>query len=392
MTTITLKIKLNVTPEQSAAFLETVCKFTESFNRVSKIGWGQKRINGVELHKASYAGEKAVSSLPSQLIISSRMKATEALKAVRARIKKGRKGSLPQSKKCPIRYDARSATIKLAEGTASLLTLNRREKVTFSLPEYYASKKDWKVCSSDLCIDKHGKIFLHVVVENAAPKFQASGRVVGVDLGVNRPAVTSDNKFFGTRYWKEIENRNFRLKRVLQAKGTKSAKRHLVKLSRKVNRFRNDCDHVISKRIVDSAPIGSVIAIEDLTDIRDRVKARKKVRRRIHAWSFSRLKTYLVYKAEQQAIVVNFGDPRYTSQKCSSCGYTAKSNRKTQSFFCCSECRFSHNADLNAAKNIRNNYLASFGINGSASELSGLPVNQPIVANPAMASVTSSRL
>ena len=299
MVTITLKIKLNITPAQVSLFRATAAKFTQSFNRVSAVGWGQKRVNGVELPKATYADERVNSGLPSQLVISSRMKATEALKSAKALIKKGRKARLPQSKKVPIRYDARSATIKLSESTATLLTIEGREKVTFSLPAFYQTKKDWKTCSSDLCIDKHGKVFLHVVVEKEDPKFESSGTVVGVDLGVNRPAVTSENEFFGTRYWKEIENRNFRLKRALQAKGTKSATRHLVKLSRKVNRFRNDCDHVISKRIVDSAPIGATIAMEDLAHIRDRVKARKKVRRRIHAWSFSRLKTYVEYKAKQ---------------------------------------------------------------------------------------------
>ena len=52
---------------------------------------------------------------------------------------------------------------------------------------------------------------------------------------------------------------------------------------------------------------------------------------------------------------------RMEAGKCSKCGHTEKSNRKTQSWFFCTKCAFQHNADLNAAKNIRSNYLVSKG-------------------------------
>ena len=374
MVSLTLKIKLNITEEIKNIFDKTIEQYTDSFNRVVTVGWENNIDKGVPLHNETYYNEREITDLPSQLVCSARTKAVEALKSTKARKKKRKKVSKPRSKRCPIRYDARSCNVKLSQCYATLATIDGRKKVTFNLPDHYKSKIDWKVCSSDLCINK-GAYFLHIVVSIDAKKLSATGKVTGIDLGVNRPAVTSDNKFFGQRHWKEIENRNFRLKRSLQAKGTKSAKRKLKKLSRKVNRFRNDCDHGLSKRIVESVEFGHVISIEDLTDIRDRVKARKKQRRRIHAWSFSRLKSYIEYKSEIKGIKVVCVDPRYTSQKCSNCQHTEKANRKTQSQFVCKKCGFKHNADLNAAKNIRNNYLASI----SKSDSSGLPVNQPNV-------------
>ncbi|EJF06793.1 transposase [Thiovulum sp. ES] len=45
-------------------------------------------------------------------------------------------------------------------------------------------------------------------------------------------------------------------------------------------------------------------------------------------------------------------NPKFTSQKCSKCGYIDKENRKTQSEFKCLKCGHSENADLNASKNI----------------------------------------
>ncbi|KKM79121.1 hypothetical protein LCGC14_1353000, partial [marine sediment metagenome] len=165
-------------------------------------------------------------------------------------------------------------------------------------------------------------------------------------------------KFLGQRRWREINQRYFRLKKALQAKGTKSAKRHLVKLSRKENRFRRDCDHVLSKQLVTQHQEGTLFVLEDLTNIRQRVKARKRVGRSIHSWSFARLKFFLEYKAKLYRHAIDFVDPRYTSQKCSQCQHIDKKNRKTQSSFLCRKCGFQCNADLNAAFNICDNYLA----------------------------------
>jgi transposase len=45
-------------------------------------------------------------------------------------------------------------------------------------------------------------------------------------------------------------------------------------------------------------------------------------------------------------------NPAYTSQCCSSCGHIAAESRKSQALFVCVACRFSCNADVNAARNI----------------------------------------
>ncbi len=357
---VTLTLKLPIKTDKLAVLYATAEQSRNSYNRVCKVGREMQRLNGVELHKMTYAHERSITELPSQLICAARVRATESIKSAKTRLKKGRKSVCPNSYTPIIRYDARSASINLAAGTATLASIKGRIACRLVIPEFYKQRVGWKVCSSDL-IFKHGKAFLHVVVEAPTKQFQSTGQVLGVDLGINRPAVTSDAIFFGKRQWKEIERRYFNLRRGLQAKGTKSAKRHLKKISRKANRFRTDCDHVLSSKIVNSVNHGTTIVLEDLTDIRDRVEARKKIRRRIHAWSFSRLKSFLDYKSKMNGCLVEYVDPRYTSQKCSRCGNTEKANRKTHSWFLCKKCRFQHNADLNAAKNIRSNYLASKG-------------------------------
>lgn len=196
--------------------------------------------------------------------------------------------------------------------------------------------------------------------------------VVGVDLGVTRAAVSSDNRFHGERRWRELEARDFRLRRPLQAKGTKSARRHLRKLSGTTARRRRDHDHVVSRRIVDGVPAGATIAVENLTNIRSRVKARTANggQRRLHSWSFAILKGYVAYKAEERGIRVEGVDPRHTSQTCHRCSFQHRSNRRSQAEFWCCSCGYRTNADRNGALNIAAKLLASRGrtaAGGSAS-------------------------
>ena len=58
------------------------------------------------------------------------------------------------------------------------------------------------------------------------------------------------------------------MKRALQSKGSESAKRHLKTLSHKVSRFRLDCDHVVSRQLVQSVAPSTTLVIENLKDIR----------------------------------------------------------------------------------------------------------------------------
>ena len=89
-------------------------------------------------------------------------------------------------------------------------------------------------------------------------------------------------------------------------------------------------------------------------------------KRRLHSWSFAQLYSFLEYKAEARGIEVVKVDPRHTSQTCSRCGYQHRSNRRSQSLFLCRQCGYQLNADYNAAKNIREKYIASLASLGTS--------------------------
>lgn len=241
-----------------------------------------------------------------------------------------------------------------------------------------------EVDTADL-LERKGKWWLHVVVTLAQPMVEPSDAVVGVDLGLTRPAVTSNNRFLGERAWKAREGRYFKLQRALQKRGTQSAKRHLRRLRGKQARFRRDCDHVLSQQIVQATLPGATIVLEHLRNIRTRTKVRRKTAtsRRIHGWSFAQLQGFIAYKAEERGCTVAGVDPRHTSQTCSCCGYQARNNRRSRDLFVCRACGYTLHADLNGARNIAAKYHAERG----TAPPGGLPVNQPLVStSPPLAS------
>src|SRR6266540_2210693 len=111
----TLKLKLIPEPGIATALVGTVGAYTACFNAVCAYGWQHRERNSVRLHRATYARLRAEHpALPAQLVCAARMKATETLRSVEARRKRGKKVSCPHSSCGAIRYDARSYWVKLA--------------------------------------------------------------------------------------------------------------------------------------------------------------------------------------------------------------------------------------------------------------------------------------
>jgi len=142
-----------------------------------------------------------------------------------------------------------------------------RQTIRFSIPEYSAPWAGYPTATADLLF-RHGAWWLHMVVTVPAPDMTPTDQVVGVELGIVRPAVLSTNQFLGQRAWKAVDGRLFHLKRARQKKGTTSAKRHLKRVRHRQARFRRNGDHILSKQIVRSVDPGATIVVENLTDIR----------------------------------------------------------------------------------------------------------------------------
>src|SRR6266508_1901230 len=375
----TIRIRLQPSPFQAGALTETSSQFTSAFNQSVRMGWQAGISNATKLHYLAYYPVKTGHpTLVSDLINQARVKAAETLRSAFALQQAGRKVTMPVSQACPPRYNVHTYRVDWESQTVRMSTTAGRQTIRFSIPDYAQKYAGYSTDTADL-IERDGLWWLHVVVSVPAPEVEQAEAVVGVDLGINRPAVTSNNHFLGQRRWKAVEGRYFKLIRALQKRGTKSAKRHLRKTKRRRARFRKDADHVLSKQIVAAAETGATIVLENLKDIRKRTKDRRRsqTKRRMHSWPFASLKAKVAYKAEERGCTVVVVDPRHTSQLCSCCGHIARTNRRSRSDFWCRHCSFRLNADLNAARNIAAKYRAG----GGTSPAGGLR-NQPIVSTP----------
>ena len=288
--------------------------------------------------------------------------------------RKGKKISKPQSDIIPIRLDARTLSFDPMREIASVTTQDGRIKVPLIWHKQARKYKSWNCKAGEIGIDRFERWVLWLKFEKVPVKYKRTGKIIGIDRGIKHPFVSSNNKFFGRREWHERERKLLSLIARLQSAGTKSAKRHLKKLSGRLKRFKENCDRILVKEFFATLLPGDTIVLENLINIRDNCgakgKAHKKHRTKIGRWSFKRLENALKYLAELAGVYVEYIDPRYTSQRCSQCEVVKKSNRKNQSMYVCS-CGLQLNADLNASRNIKNIWCRANGYT-SGPESTGL--------------------
>ena len=196
---------------------------------------------------------------------------------------------------------------------------------------------------------------LHIAVEKeaAVPALDnlLPEQVMGVDVGENNMAAMSCGRIWKAGKLKHDRDRYLAIRSRLQRNGSRSAKQHLREASRRERRHTKHVNNVVSKEIVEEARQRGVrlIVLEDLTHIRERIKAGKRVRTRLHRWPFRELQQQILQKAARTGIRTMFVDPRYTSQTCNRCKALAK--RRKHLLVC--QCGNRAHADVNASRNLR---------------------------------------
>ncbi|MEV7014115.1 transposase [Streptosporangium sp. NPDC051022] len=195
-----------------------------------------------------------------------------------------------------------------------------------------------------------------------------TGEVIGVDRGVAVSVALSIGELLHAPGLREAERaRLLRLQRKL-ARARRGSRRR-VKVKAAVARLRaRESDR--RKAWVEKVSTGlargfDVIAVEDLkisgmtrsargtlAEPGGNVGQKAGLNRGILAAGWGRLVTRLEHKAPGRVRRI---DPRYTSQTCNACGHRAAESRESQSRFRCVACGHRDNADVNAAKNVRDN-------------------------------------
>ena len=342
-------VKLLPSGSQREALKATLRRVNEACAYASEVAWEKGTFgNKYRLQQATYHPIKERFGLTAQIVIRLLAKVADAYKLDKRR----KRAFRPLG---AIAYDDR--ILRWYEDEVSIWTVadKARQRIPYVCDERTRTLLASRRGESDL-VYRGGKWDLLATVEVEEPTPGTPEDWLGVDLGVNNIASDSDGEIHTSERVEKSRRRYERIRSKLQAAGTKSAKRHLKKLSGKERRFKKDTNHVLSKQIVSKAKESDRgIALEDLKGIRERTgnRLRRSQRGRHGKWAFGELRAFFEYKARLAGISLVCVDAAYTSQACNECGHCERANRLSQREFICMGCGHVAHADTNAALNIR---------------------------------------
>ncbi len=365
----TISLKLTLTQEQSNALLETQKMFSEACNRIVPYVIENRCWNQYNLHQYSYYPlREELPSLGAQMVCCAIKKVCCSFKVLK--IKKSQEvPTITFNQKGSVHYDKR--TFSLKDVVLSLFTVCKRIRCSFQIglhQEQYLSTG--KVKEGEL-IRKGKRWFFNLVLDIPNVESVTCGTVFAIDVGENNLATTSNGRIYGGGQLKHKRDRFLARRKKLQSNGSHSAKRCLKRISGKERRHVREINHIISKEIVEEAAAShaKVIVLENLTNIRKRIKGNKRMRSRLHRWSWRELQQFVKYKAEGLGISTLYVNPAYSSQICSKCGCMGSRYKHT---FTCLNCGSFQHSDRNAAINLLKL--------GKSKVLPTAPVNGPMVA------------
>jgi len=342
---LTAQLKLLPTPEQADMLKRTLEAANAACNYISAVAWETRTFGKFALQKLCYQDVRETFGLAAQMTIRALAKVGDAYKLDNETKRTFR----PLAS---IAYDERILSFALPDSSISIWTLDRRQSIPFICGERQRAMLMTRRGESDLLFDR-GNWYLLVTCTIEEVAQRDVDTALGIDLGVSNIATDSDGEAHSGKAIKNVRYRHRRLRNKLQRLGTLGSHRRLRKLSGQERRFAKHVNHCLSKRIVAKAErTKRAIALEDLTHIRTRVRARRSQRATLHSWAFAQLRAFIAYKAQLRGVPVHFVDSRNTSRTCPACEHCAKENRKTQAWFVCTSCGFAGPADVIAAGNI----------------------------------------
>lgn len=392
MAEMTKTMKLHIHPDEAGVALlkELTVKYSCACNYVSEYVFDHGFIlNFMELQKALYNDVRRECGLKSQFTISSLKTVTARYKTIRTQLAKkpykyqngnGDWQFIPRTLEWltkPVSFRRPQADLvrgrdysfvngASGEKLLSLNTLGGRIKVTFDIPDCFEEYFDgsWSFGTGKI-VSFLGEWYFHIPVTKTTDEELTPDNVkhvVGLDRGL-RFIVTGYDEGGNTTFisGKDVMAKRDRFQKVrdeLQAKGTKSAKRALKRISGRENRWISDVNHQISKTLVDRYGSGTLFAVEDLAGVsfsEENLSNRtKKQRKDLRTWSFYQLEQFLTYKAEAVGSEVLEVKPDYTSQRCPKCGRILKANRHHEIHeYICDCCGYRSNDDRVGAMNIQ---------------------------------------
>jgi putative transposase len=259
---ITAKLKLTTTPEQLQALRQTQLAYRDALNAVSRYAFEQRKTsNAISLHRGMYSGLRTQYHLPSQLACSAVRQVAATYKGLwtklkknaehrRAKITKKRFKGLdqpPHYSSPTVQYTYERDYTFQRNQQVSIGTLNGRIALPYQgYDEHIALiRQGASIGDAKLWYDASKKRFYLLVslsIDLPEPTYEQFYEVIGVDVGMRYLAVTSTSRgkatFHPGKRVRHQANHYARLRKRLQKKGTRGAKRRLRRIEQRERRLR----------------------------------------------------------------------------------------------------------------------------------------------------------
>ncbi len=345
----TVALKLILTKDDETAFSETQSVFSAACNQLVPFSVENRCWNSVDLHHLCYYSlRERLPLLGSQMVCNAIKKVCCSYKALK--IKKTQDvPTILFRENGSVHYDKRTYSLK--GNTLSLFAIGGRVRCSFRTGPHQARYlKEGKAREGEL-IRRGKRWFFNLVLEIPDVQPNMVGTILAVDVGENNLATTSNGTIFGGGILRHKRDKFLARRGKLQSNGSRSAKRCLKRISGKEHRHVKMINHITSKAIVEEAVLcgANKLVLENLTNIRRRIAGNKRIRSRLHRWSWYELQQFVEYKAQARGIGIVYVNPAYTSQSCSICG-SLGTRRKHR--FACSTCGSYQHSDRNASINL----------------------------------------
>ena len=283
----TIQLKLLPTPEQAESLTRTLETANAACDYISQVTWDARTFGQFPIHRLTYGAVRETFGIAAQLTVRCIAKVADAYKLD----KQSRRAFAPLG---AVAFDERILAYKSA--SVSIWTMDGRQAIPFVCGARQQALLAFRRGESDLAFVR-GSWYLFATADIETPEPMDVDDVLGIDLGVTNIAVDSDGTIHSGTAIKNVRYRHRRLRNKLQRLGTLGSRRRLKVLAGQEARFAKHVNHVISKGIVAKAKCTKRgIAVEDLTHIRTRIKARRSQRATLHSWSFAQLQACIAYK------------------------------------------------------------------------------------------------
>ena len=354
MTFKTYNIELIMSEETKLHWLNLLAQSRDAFNFCAQIAVEEKTQCNIKMfHDSMYNRiREKFPLIPAQGVIKIYKEVLSAVRSIKSN--KHKDAKTPQRKHLSLHLDKRMYNKLSVDGIfLSTQTARKRELCTFVLYDKVRELFSSYTFADPLIFAKNNRLFLSIPFEvPTAPC--ADETSIGVDMGIKRLFVTSEGKFFRDKKYLANRRKLRYLKRNLKSKGTKSANRHLRKLSVKERNISKDMIQRSTSALLRSTN-ASIIVLEDLKRLKKNTSTTNDgYKRKRHNSALSQAPMYafkevLMHKAQLVGKRVETVSPVYTSQTDSR---TNKRDGKRQGCrYYCSD-GIVLDADWNAAVNI----------------------------------------